>query len=261
MSYVYAYLDPRYPENFETENVCFLYRPIYIGKGNNKRLYEHLKRRDHHPFTYKLRKLKIIYNVEYLRSFIIKVSDDLSHDEAYELERILVETIGRQDLSSGPLCNMTDGGIGNKGISDEIRKQKSQKLKGEKCYMYGVPKSIEIREKISQTLSGKPILNETKEKISVTSNLKLKNPEYKEKRYGKEWSKTSSEMQKGIRLCTWKLINFTTDQEFEVNDLSKFCLEHKLGYETLKNSLRRGKQVTSGNSKGWMLLEKISGWK
>ena len=43
--YVYIYLDPRKPGQFQYSglNMCFLYEPFYIGKGSDKQMYSHLK--------------------------------------------------------------------------------------------------------------------------------------------------------------------------------------------------------------------------
>ena len=61
MYYNYVYLDPRKPGKFEFESICFLFEPLYVGKGKDDRCYEHLKnykRIDNTIFRAKLEHLK-----------------------------------------------------------------------------------------------------------------------------------------------------------------------------------------------------------
>lgn len=92
--YIYIYFDP-------TKDL----EPFYVGKGKGNRSSSHLTREDHHPFTYRLRKLAS-RGVEP----IIERFENLDEESAYELERSLVGEIGRKDLGKGPLLNLTDGG-------------------------------------------------------------------------------------------------------------------------------------------------------
>jgi len=73
--------------------------PYYIGKGSGNRAYDKHQRnllpRD--------------------KSCIIILKDSLLEDEAYDLETELVESIGRLDLGTGPLKNLTNGGKGANG--------------------------------------------------------------------------------------------------------------------------------------------------
>ena len=63
-------------------------------------------------------------------------------------------------------------------ISEETRQKLSEALKGEKCYMYGKPKSAETRQKISENncryWKGKHPSAETRQKISEAGKGKLK---------------------------------------------------------------------------------------
>jgi hypothetical protein len=83
MCYVYVYLDPRKPGRYEYDSICFLYQPIYVGKGTKNRMFEHIKRSDNHPLTRKISKIKSIFQVEYFKSFIFKIQDSISHNEAF----------------------------------------------------------------------------------------------------------------------------------------------------------------------------------
>ena len=179
MSYVYILLDPRFPEKHSLEFITLLYRPIYVGKGTKERMFDHLFRNDKHPLTYKIKKLKKLYCKKYLKSFVIKIFDNSNHEDAYKHEIKIIEMFGRLDLKNGPLCNLEPGGRGGRQISEATKKKISLKLSGKNCYMFGVPKSEEIKNKISNTLKGTHLSDETKQKISNT----MKNPSFQKIRY------------------------------------------------------------------------------
>ena len=84
--------------------------PIYIGKGTRKRAYRHLKRKDMHPLTHKLAKMK-----REGREPIIEIFPMPSEEAAFELEMLWIALFGRKDLGLGPLLNLTDGGEGEAG--------------------------------------------------------------------------------------------------------------------------------------------------
>ena len=78
--YVYAYLNPLEPGRFTTENISFLYKPFYIGKGKDDRIYDHLK--DARP-TRKYKNSHKINTIKQLVSsgvkpIIIKLHDGLT---------------------------------------------------------------------------------------------------------------------------------------------------------------------------------------
>lgn len=167
--YVYAYLDPRKKDNFVYEKYRFDYEPFYIGKGNGKRLNEHLRKSQLKENTLKNKKIKKILN-EGLNPIIIKISSNLFEVDAFELEIKLIKTIGRLDLKTGPLANLTNGGDGISGLikTKKHRSRLSSSLKG-------IKRSEETRKKISLSLIGKPGRNtgnthseKTKNKISET---------------------------------------------------------------------------------------------
>lgn len=122
--YVYAYLDPEKMGIFEYGEFTFGYEPFYIGKGKGKRCYRGLKDRKNKIKKSKVEKI-YLSNQEPL---IVKIKSGLNEKEAFELETLLVERIGRIVLKTGPLANITDGGIGTPGRKDTkedlIRKEK-----------------------------------------------------------------------------------------------------------------------------------------
>lgn len=112
--YVYAYLDPGKMGMFEYGEFSFGYEPFYIGKGKGKRCHNGLNDKKN-----KIKKSKI--EKIYLSSqepIIVKIKSGLNENEAFELEILLVERIGRIVLKNGPLANMIDGGKGTPGRKD-----------------------------------------------------------------------------------------------------------------------------------------------
>lgn len=96
---------------------------FYIGIGiikNYKRAYQSNKSRN---IFWKNIVNKTKYEVKI-------IADNLNWQEACELEKKLIKQIGRKDLGLGTLVNLTDGGDGNVGMSQEIKDKISNSLKG-----------------------------------------------------------------------------------------------------------------------------------
>lgn len=148
MFYAYIYRDPS--RNSE---------PIYVGKGHGRRALQHLARKDVHPFTQRLQKMKR-EDVEP----IIEIINAIDEAHAYFLEECLVTIFGRKDLKRGSLLNITEGGRGSKKgriLSAESRQRISAVQKGRK-----LPE--EHKAKIGLSMIGKPQSPEKCRKISET---------------------------------------------------------------------------------------------
>lgn len=156
--YVYVYLDPRKPGNYKYINTeisgtynnqnipefCFDFCPFYIGKGRGDRLREHLHQRKtsvRKENVFKSNKIRSIMEETGSEPIIIKYKEGLSEVDAYDLESVMILSIGRKYTNPrGPLTNIADGGANppkwNKGktgvYSPELIKQISDKLKGRK---------------------------------------------------------------------------------------------------------------------------------
>ena len=107
--------------------------PYYVGKGKDKRAWYRSKRE-------RIRKPKNESN-------IVIVKDNLTEEEAHELEINLISKYGRKDIGTGILRNKTDGGEGVAGAK------------------FGKP-SDETIEKIRTANTGKKFSDKTKEKMS-----------------------------------------------------------------------------------------------
>ena len=152
--YTYVYKDPL--KNME---------PFYVGKGNGKRLYRHLSRKDKHPLTQRLQKMLREGNKPDIE--IINVTCE---NTAFRLEMFLINQYGRKDLGTGPLLNLTDGGEGGNGkcgLDHPMKKiENKEKLRiaqlGSNNSMYdrtpwnkGIPQSKEAKDINIKTHIGK----------------------------------------------------------------------------------------------------------
>jgi hypothetical protein len=115
--YVYALLDSGESGPFQYGHRKFTFQPFYIGKGKNHRHVHHeetaFKRKNGNyvSHTHKSRKIRKIYR-EGNQVLCKVIAKELSESEAFDLEKSLIEKIGRSDLDEGPLTNKTDGGEG-----------------------------------------------------------------------------------------------------------------------------------------------------
>ena len=134
--------------------------PYYVGKGKAGRI------------TNSLHRIAIPKNEER----IIYLKKNLTDEEARRHEIYMIAILGRKDLGTGILRNMTDGGEGCAGrvLSEETKKKISQSNKGRK-------KSEAHRKALSESKIGKKITEDHRKNMSVSLKGK-KNPAY-----GKKW--------------------------------------------------------------------------
>ena len=140
--------------------------PYYVGKGSGGRVYN----------TH--RYVKCPKN----KDLVVFAAQDISEEEAFQLEKTLIKQYGRKDNGTGILRNMTDGGEGNSGrvISAEHRQKVSEAQKGipreylalpthiinliKYYYSLGLPKKL-IGEYLD--ISRTPVQKYTKENTNV----------------------------------------------------------------------------------------------
>jgi hypothetical protein len=182
--YTYIYLDPRKKGHYCYKNVCFLYEPIYVGKGRGDRYLRHLSslnRKKNGHFRSKL--LKILKSNLNIKDHILMIGKRLTEQQAFNLEIALIKEIGRADLDSGPLVNLTEGGEGSSGCkrSIEFKKKVSQFRQGKPGTCLGKKFSEETKQKMSEAQTGKKISQSCRMKISEALKGKTLSEETKAK--------------------------------------------------------------------------------
>ena len=121
--YVYVILDTRKSGLYKYNSYTFNYEPFYIGKGKKDRKNSHFHKSRLTNCNGNKLKInvinKIIEQTNELPSIGI-IKSNLTESEAFILEKELILLIGRRDLNSGTLCNLTDGGEGHSGSLEQI---------------------------------------------------------------------------------------------------------------------------------------------
>ena len=216
---------------------------FYVGKGKNKRAYDN-NRNEYHD--------RIINKHEYA---VVIVKDNLTNEEAYSLERDLIEeyvfelgygiAIKGFDRHSdmGVLTNECWGGTGNNGfiMSDKTKLKISNAQKGKII-------SKETKEKISESNKGKIVSVETKRKMSESK---------KSKNLSKETIKKYSEWQKGKNNNQAKpIICITTNKTFEtIISASKFYkIKRDFIRDCCNNKRKSAGKLKDGTPLVWKFL-------
>lgn len=169
--YVYIYLDPRKPGIYDYGELILNHEPFYVGYGHGNRKNFHLYESKTTKNSLKLNKIRKLNSLN-LKPIILTYKDNLLEPEAKELEIKTIMTIGRIDLKTGPLSNLTNGGDGTSGMifSEDLKRMFSERMKGELNHMFNKKHSPE-----------------TIKKISKTKNDKLKSGEIIPKKHSDEW--------------------------------------------------------------------------
>jgi len=120
--------------------------PYYIGKGRGHRAYFNYNRNIQTPKD---------------KDRILFLKQNLTEEEAFKHEKYMINVLGRKDLGTGILRNLTDGGVGSSGfIHSEEQKLKISKSK------IGKKLSEETKRKLSEAHKGKILSEEHRKRIS-----------------------------------------------------------------------------------------------
>jgi len=112
--YVYVYLDPRKSGEYAYDDLDFEYEPFYVGKGKGDRINQSLY--DNNNNTDKKRIISEILGMG-MKPITIKIYDNISNEKSYELERELIQRIGRLNEGS-VLVNRSKGSTCRKSNLD-----------------------------------------------------------------------------------------------------------------------------------------------
>jgi hypothetical protein len=119
--------------------------PYYVGKGSGDRAYKKWSKKDTKP-------PKDV-------SRIVIVENNLTEEQAFDLEKKLIAEYGRKDLGTGILYNRTDGGEGSAGHKiggwKWSEESKSRRI-GNGNPAFGKPSSQKQKEKASLVHTGRP---------------------------------------------------------------------------------------------------------
>ncbi len=106
--------------------------PFYIGKGRKNRAW--VKHRNMSPPP---------------KNRVLLLKQNLTDEQAIQHEIYMISVLGRKDLGTGILINLSDGGEGPSNPSPSTRAKMS-------AWQKGVPKSESLKRKVSQTVRALP---------------------------------------------------------------------------------------------------------
>ena len=138
--YIYIYLNPLKPGKYKYKKFEFDFEPFYVGLGKNNRINQHIsesKYNKHKSLKDNLI-LKILKNEK--EPIRYKLYENLTLYSAIRFEKYLIKLIGRRDLNTGSLPNLTIGGeccIMTEYIKKKIKDSLGVSRMGEKNSNYG----------------------------------------------------------------------------------------------------------------------------
>lgn len=135
--------------------------PYYIGRGKEGRAYA----------THKIPRPP--------KERILFLKQELTYSESVDHEKYMIFVLGRKDLGTGILRNLTDGGEGVKNLAPQTRQLISEKRKG-KATRFG-PHTPEARAKMSKSHTGKVLSDEHRANIGKAVKNRVIKEETKQK--------------------------------------------------------------------------------
>lgn len=155
--YIYAILDTRKPGVYKYGDYEFPFEPFYVGRGTKNRSQNHFSEKILEDGSYKSRLINKIHKETSSLPLVVKLYESITFEESCHLEIVVIKSIGRRNIKTGPLVNMNDGGRGagkNQIQSEETRRKRSKTLTG-------IKRSELTKKRISESKSGKTIKKRT----------------------------------------------------------------------------------------------------
>lgn len=120
--YIYVYLDQRKPGKWYYGDEVFDFQPFYVGKGTKNREIQHLCPYMLSCKTHKSSTIKSIIKDTGQLPIHYRIHENISQQDATDIEIDIIKQFGRRDLGTGILCNHTDGGDGANNLSEESKR-------------------------------------------------------------------------------------------------------------------------------------------
>lgn len=117
--YVYIYLDPRKPGNYNYGEYHFDYEPFYVGKGSGERWIACFKKKSNRKYQFNIKTCNRIdaINIDGFIPMVKKVVVNLTNRCAYKIENELIKIISNEQLEISCLTNK------NYGVVKKTRKK------------------------------------------------------------------------------------------------------------------------------------------
>lgn len=224
--------------------------PFYVGIGDDARIKCKARNKFHTGVCRK--------HAGWSRTVI----ETTTWDKCVELEMFLISEIGRRDLKTGTLVNLTSGGEGALGVvcSAETRLKKSKALKG-------VPKSDDHKIKIGAGNSGKVRSPEQIEIMRHVATGVIKSSETKDKISAnslKMWAKDGYKESHSDRMVSlWGNADYRNKlseahiTRYEKDPVAKEKFA-QVGRDTWADPERKAKQAAKVSNTLWVYKDEVS---
>jgi len=195
--------------------------PYYIGKGKRYRINEQ---------NGKAAKLPPIHRRIYLKT-------NLTEQEAFRHEIYMISVLGRKDLDTGILRNLTNGGEGNAGrvVDDDVRGKIREGVN--KWYQDNEVKNS-TREKLRQNWLGRKHSEQSKQLMSKVAKGRKFSEEHKSNLSkaltGREYSE---EYKRNMEVATTKntyQLTFSDGNVKVIKGLHRWCKDNGYGYVSVQ---------------------------
>ena len=231
MKYVtYIVLDEQKPGNFLSPLCSFLFQPVYVGKGLPSRAHnvnQIFRINNAKPHSGKLFHGWIVGKKNKGATGVpIVILDAFDEAHAFAQEELLTRHFGLK-LEGGLLLNARHGGDGGWALSERTKELLSKANTGKNNPNWQVPWTEERRQKWLTTW---------KSKDRSRSAETMRNT----------WAATRR---------SYKIAH--DDQEFIVDDLTNFCLTHKLPLSSFRNALKTADGVVKSKKRKSI----VEGWR
>jgi len=110
----------------------FTSQPFYVGKGVKSRMYQHKRDALNPNYCHRSVHRKIQSIIKKGGDVLYKKTEHLSERIAFDNEIEMIKRLGRKDLGTGTLCNLTDGGDPGSNQNPESIERRAAKNRGKK---------------------------------------------------------------------------------------------------------------------------------